>query len=431
METVQSNSLERSLQLAVPLSSVTAAVNTRLKQIAKTARMQGFRPGKVPMKLVTQQYGGQAHQDALGELAQEQFSVTVKEKSLRVAGFPRFEPKPDPAEGLFEFTATFEVYPDVVVGDISGATIQRPVAEVTDADVDRTLEVLRRQRARFEPVQRPARDGDQVVLDFEGFLEGQPFAGGQAKGHRLTLGQGQFLPDFESQVAGMSAGEHRSFDLTFPSDYHSSTLAGKTVRFEITLHEVAEQVLPPVDQDFARVVGVKDGSLEGLRAELKRNLEREMRNRVKGLVKDRVMQALLDATQLPLPQSLVAQDIERLRQSMLNEFEARGQKQPDVALPDTLFEERAKRRVALGLILSELVAREQITAKPEQIKAVIEDMSSAYEHPEEVVRWYYRQPERMREVESLVLEDNVVEWVCARAKTEEVATPFEQLAGQH
>ena len=430
METVQSNSLERTLQLAVPLSKVDAEVNARLKQIAKTARMQGFRPGKVPMKLVVQQYGGQAHQDALSELAHNQFSEAVREQSLRVAGVPRFEPKVGGAQGQFECTAIFEVYPEVKVEDVSGASIQRPVTEITDADVERTLDVLRQQRTRYQPTTRAAQKGDQVTLDFAGFLDDQPFAGGQAKGHRLVLGQGQFLPDFEASVEGMEAGTNRSFPLTFPADYHSADLAGKTVRFDVTVHAVAEPVVPELNADFARSVGVADGDLESLRAELRRNLEREMRNRVKGMVKERVMQVLLEATELPLPQSLVAQEIGRLRESMLNDFEARGQKRPDFALPDPLFEEQARRRVALGLILSELVHGEQLMAKPEQIRAVIEDMAGAYERPEEVVRWYYQQPQHLQEVEALVLEDNVVEWVCARAKTEDVPTPFEQLASQ-
>ncbi len=430
METAQSNSLERTLQLSVPLSSVDADMNARLRQIAKTARMQGFRPGKVPMKMLVQQYGAQAHQDALSELAQTRFSEAVREQSLRVAGAPRFEPRPGSADGMFEFTAVFEVYPEVKVGDVSGASIARPVTEVTDADVDRTLDVLRRQRTRYQPVQRAARKGDQVTLDFAGFLEGEPFAGGQGKGHQLVLGEGQFLPDFEANVEGLQPGADHSFELTFPADYHAAQLAGKAVRFDVTVHGVDEPVLPELDAEFARTVGVADGSLETLRAELRRNLEREMRNRIKGQVKDRVMQVLLEATELPLPQSLVSQEIGRLRDSTLNEFAARGQKQPDMALPDVLFEEQARRRVALGLILSELVRAEQLTAKPDQIRAVIEDMAGAYERPEEVVRWYYQQPQRLRDVEALVLEDNVVEWVCARAKTEDVPTPFEQLASQ-
>jgi len=430
METTQSNSLERSLQLAVPLSKVDTEVKARLKKLSGTAKMQGFRPGKVPMKMLIQQYGWQVEQDALNDLAQDSFGEAVREQNLRIAGMPRFEPKTDAAEGVFEFTATFEVYPEITLGDVSTAVIQRPVTEVTDADVDRTIDILRRQRTRYEPVDRPAQSGDQVELDFDGFLDGEPFAGGQAKGHRLVLGQGQFLPDFEAQLIGMKAGESRSFELTFPADYHSETMAGKTVRFDVVLHQVQEAILPEVDADFARAVGVSDGSLETLRTELRQNLEREMRQRIKSQVKERVMEALLASTEVALPKALVAQEINRLRDSAMQEFASRAQKKPDMTLPDQLFEEQARRRVALGLILSELVQQEKLTAQPEQMRAVIEDMSGAYEHPEEIVRWYYQQPQRMREVESLVLEDNVVSWVCARAKTEDMPTPFEQLAGQ-
>ncbi len=430
METMQSNSLERSLQLAVPLSKVDTEVKARLKKLSGTAKMQGFRPGKVPMKMLIQQYGRQVEQDALNDLAQDSFGDAVREQRLRVAGMPRFEPKTDASEGVFEFTATFEVYPEITLGDVSAAVIQRPVTEVTDADVDRTIDTLRRQRTRYESVGRPAQSGDQVELDFDGFLDGEPFAGGQAKGHRMVLGQGQFLPDFEAQLMGMKAGESRSFELTFPADYHSETMAGKTVRFDVALHLVQEALLPEVDADFARALGVPDGSLEALRTELRQNLEREMRQRIKSQVKERVMEALLAATEVVLPKALVTQEINRLRDSAMQEFASRTQQKPDMTLPDQLFEEQARRRVALGLILSELVQQEKLTAQPEQMRAVIEDMSGAYEHPEEIVRWYYQQPQRMREVESLVLEDNVVAWVCARAKTEDMPTPFEQLAGQ-
>ncbi len=430
METIQSNPLERSLQLTVPLSKVDIEVTSRLKKISGKARMQGFRPGKIPMKLLIQQYGGQVQQEALSKLAQDSFSDAIRKQNLRVAGLPRFEPKAQPAEGFFEFTATFEVYPEITLGDISNASIQRPVTEVTDADVERTIDILRSQRIRYDVVEREAEEGDQVLIDFNGLLDGEPFAGGQAKDHQVVLGQGRFLPDFEKQLVGMKAGESRSFDLTFPADYHAEALAGKTVRFDVVLHRVDQGTLPEVDADFARAVGVQDGNLEKMRAELRQNLEREMRNRIKAQVKEKVMQVLLDATEVVLPNALVTQEINRLRDSALEELASRTKQKPDMVLPDHLFEEQARRRVALGLILSELVARERLTAKPEQIRSVIEDLSSAYEHPEEIVRWYYQQPQRLREVEALVLEDNVVEWVCARAKTEELHTPFEQLAGQ-
>ncbi len=430
METTQSNSLERSLQLAVPLSKVDTEVKARLNKLSRTAKMQGFRPGKVPMKMLIQQYGWQVEQDALNELAQHSFGDAVRDQGLRVAGMPRFEPKAAPAEGTFEFTATFEIYPEITLGDVSGAVIQRPVTEVTDADVNRTIDILRRQRTQYVEAERPAQNDDQVTLDFDGLLDGQPFPGGQAKSHRLVLGQGQFLPDFESHVVGMEAGATKSFELTFPADYHSADMAGKTVRFDVMLHQVQTPVLPEVDAEFARSVGVKDGNLDTLRVELRQNLEREMRQRIKSQVKERVMEVLLGATEVALPRALVAQEISRMRDSAIREFASRAGQQPDMTLPDQLFEEQARRRVALGLILSELVMKEKLTAQPDQIRAVIEDMSGAYEHPEEIVRWYYQQPQRLREVESLVLEDNVVEWVCARAKTEDLPTPFEQLAGQ-
>ena len=428
METAQPSSLERVIQLSVPLAAVQAEVGVRLKKIAKTARMQGFRPGKVPMNVLVQQYSGQLQQEALSDLAQDTFGNAVRDQKMRVATLPRFDAKNEGAtEGRFEFTATFEVYPEVKVGDVSAAAIRRPVTVVGDADVERTLDILRRQRVRFEAVERGAAVGDQVVLDFTGYQEGQPFPGGEAKGQHVVLGQGQFLPDFESNLTGIKAGEERAFDLTFPAEYHAELLAGKAVRFEVKASLVSQPILPDVNDEFARSVGVVDGNLTTMRAELKQNLEREVRNRIKVQVKDQVMQALLDATPMTVPQGLIHQEIGRLRQSATAEVESRTQRKQEVALPDELFAEQAQRRVTLGLILSELVQQEKLTAKPEQVRAVIEDMAAAYEEPAEMVRWYYQQPERMHEVESLVLEDNVVEWVCARAKTEDVPTPFEQL----
>jgi trigger factor len=430
METAQTNPLERVLTLTLSLSEVQNEVGSRLKKLSRTVRMQGFRPGKVPMNLVTQQYGGQVHQEVLGDLANTQFGNAVREQNLHVAGMPRFEANDQPAtEGQFQFTATFEVYPEVSPGDVSQAAINRPVTEVTDEDVDRTLDVLRRQRVRYEPADRGAAEGDQVVIDFAGYLDDKPFEGGSAKGHRLVLGQGQFLADFEANLTGMKAGESKSFNLTFPADYHAEELAGKTVRFDVTVHEVNQGILPEINEDFARAVGVPDGDLQKMREELKRNLEREVRNRIKAQVKEQAMQALLEATTLDLPRALVQQEIARLRQDALAQLQGRAQNTAEVTLPDELFEDQARRRVSLGLILSELVRRENLSATPEKVRAVIDDMAGAYENPDEIVRWYYQQPQHLREVEALVLEDNVVEWVCVRAKTQEVVTPFQLLVG--
>lgn len=427
MDTVKSPSLERTLQITVPLSHVEEEVGQRLKKLAKTARMQGFRPGKVPLKLLEQQYGEQYRQEVLGDLAQARFDDAVRDGEFRVAGLIQFEPKPSSTQDSVEFEAVFEVYPEVKVGDIKGVSIEKPVAEVTEEDVDRTLQTLRRQRIRFETVQREAREGDQLLLDFRGTLDGVPFPGGEGNDVPLVLGQGQFLPDFEKHLAGLKAGDSTAFDMTFPQDYSARNLAGKDVRFEVQVKEIQEGILPEFDEDFVRQVGVADGNLDTLKAEVRRNLEREMKSRVRARLKDKAMQVLLDVTPLDLPVTLVKQEVGRLRHSAQEELRSRGQNVADSAFPDRLFEEQARRRVSLGLILSELVEREQIKVKPEQVRAVIEEMAGAYENPQEVVRWYYQQPQQIREVEAFVLEENVVEWVCTHGDTRDVTMTVQQL----
>ncbi len=427
MDTVKSRSLERTLQIAVPLSQVEEEVGRRLKKLAKTARMQGFRPGKVPLKLLEQQYGEQYRQEVLGDLAQARFDDAVKEGGFRVAGLIRFEPKPSSAQDSVEFEAVFEVYPEVKVGDIKGISIEKPVAEVTEEDVNRTLQTLRRQRIRFEPVQREAREGDQLLMDFRGTLDGAPFPGGEGHDVPLVLGQGQFLPDFEKHLYGFKAGNSTAFDLTFPQDYSARNLAGKTVHFEVQVKDIQEGILPELNEDFVRQMGVADGNLDTLKAEVHRNLEREMKSRVRARLKDKAMQVLLDVTPLDLPITLVKQEVGRLRHNAQEELSSRGQNVGASSFPDHLFEEQARRRVSLGLILSELVEREQIKVKPEQVRAVIEEMAGAYENPQEVVRWYYQQPQQIREVEAFVLEENVVEWICAHGDARDVAMTVQQL----
>ncbi len=431
METTQASTLERTLHLSIALPAVEAEVDKRLKRLSKTLRIQGFRPGKAPMRLVMQQYGGQVHQEALGEMAQQSFTEAVAQEQMRVAGLPRFEPKTDGVQGAFEFTAHFEVFPEVVLGDVTQQRVERTVTEVTEADVDRTLDILRRQRMHYETVTRPAQKEDQVVLDYAGFLDDQPFDGGTAKNQRLVLGKGRFLAEFEAALEGMQAGESKSFPLSFPQDYQATALAGKTVRFDVTVHEVRQGVLPETNASFVQAIGVKSGDLTDLRAELRTNLERETRTRTKALLKERVMNALLETTPLIVPNVLVQQEIQQLRQGAMEELTSRqGGKQPAIDLPDSLFEAQARRRVSLGIILAEVIKREGLNASPDKVRAAVEEMAQAYEHPEEFVRWYFQQPERLEEVRSLVLEDSVVDWVCQRAQMVDVPTPFEQLAGQ-
>lgn len=420
--------LERRLTVSVPQQDIDREVDNRLKRLAMTAKMDGFRPGKVPFKVVVQQYGLKVRQEVMGDTLQKTFAQAVQQQNLRVAGYPRFEPKAgDPAPGNFEFSATFEVFPEVALGDLSQASIERPVLEVDEADVDRTVEILRKQRVRFEKADRPGASGDRITLDYNGTIDGQDFQGNQASDLPVVLGEGRLLPDFEGALNGMSAGEAKSFELTFPADYHGAEVAGKTARFEVTVKEVAGPVLPAVDADFAKGLGVEDGDLATMRSEVRSNLQREVRRRMQTRIKEQVMQALLDTTKIDVPKGLVEGESQRMAQAMMQDMKAQGaggQIQP------ALFEEGARRRVALGLILSEMVKAHNLHARPEQVRAIVEDFAQSYEHPHEVVTWYYSAPERLNEAESLALEENVVAWVMEKARVTDKAVAFEEFMGK-
>lgn len=420
--------LQRRLNLALPLQQIESEVENRLKRLARTVKVHGFRPGKVPIKIVVQQYGSQVRQEVLGDALQKSFGEAVQEQKLRVAGYPRFEAKTG-ENAEFEFSATFEVYPDVNVGDLSGQSIERPVIKVSPPDVDKTIEILRKQRVQFQPVDRAAMSGDQVSVDYNGKLSGVEFAGGQAKNHTLVLGEGRVLKDFEDAIIGMRVGESKTFELTFPDDYHGKEMAGKTVSFTLVLNTVAEPLLPEINAEFAQSLGVADGSVDKMRNEVTGNLEREVAKRVQAKVKDQVMQALLDTTKLEVPKALVDVEAERLMEQARNDLETRGMNKMDVPLPADIFEQQARRRVSLGLILAELVRSHQLTAKPEQVRALVDQQAQSYEHPDQVVKWYYEQPQRLQEVESIALEDNVVAWVLEHAKVTDKPVSFDELMG--
>jgi trigger factor len=423
--------LERRLSVIVPMADIDREIDTRLKKLSRTVKMHGFRPGKVPLKVVAQQYGPQVRQEVLGDALQRSFGEAVREQNLKVAGYPRFEPKPlgENPSG-FEYSATFEVYPEFRVGDISGATITRPELTVGDAEVERTLEVMRKQRVTFDPAQRPAENGDRVTLSYKGTIEGNEFPGGKAENQAVVLGEGRLLPDFEAQLQGAKAGDTKTFELRFPDDYHGKDVAGKTATFEVSVSEVAAPKLPEIDAEFAKSLGVENGDLAKMRAEIKGNLEREVKSRLKSRVKEQVMQALLDTTNVDVPRALVDGEIERLRNFAKQDLAARGiPVKDDTPLPADMFEKQAQRRVNLGLILAELVKANQLQAKPEQVRAAVEEQAQTYENPQEVVRWYYQSPERLREIESMALEDNVVEWALNTAKVEDKPIAFDELMG--
>ena len=424
------SNLERRLNVALPMQEIEAEVESRLKRMARSAKMPGFRPGKVPYRLVQAQYGGQVRQEVLGDALQKSFGEAVRQQNLRVAGYPRFESQ-QAGEGAAEvqFSATFEVYPEIALGDLSGVEVDRPVVSVGDAEIEKTVEILRKQRVHYHEVTRAAQAGDSVVIDYAGSIDGVPFEGGTAVGHSTVLGEGRLLADFEKHVIGAAANEQRSFELTFPEDYHGKDVAGKTARFEVTVRQVAEPHLPAVDADFAKALGVADGDVAQMRSDIRANLEREVRRRTQARVKDLVMKGLLDNSSIELPKSLVQMEMERLMEGMRRDLAQRGMKAEDMQMPTEMFEPEARKRVALGLIVSDLVRRENLVAQPDKIKALVHDYAESYEHPEEVVRWYYSSPERLREVESLVLENNVVEWVLSRVKVRDKPTDFDELMG--
>ncbi|UCH48552.1 MAG: trigger factor [Betaproteobacteria bacterium] len=424
------SSLERRLSIAVSMQEVNTEVANRLKRLSRTVKIHGFRPGKVPVKIVEQQYGGQVRQEVLGDTIQKSFGDAVREQNLRVAGLPKIEVQSgDEKTEQFEYTATFEIYPEVELGDFSALSIEKPVVEVGDAEIDKTIEVLRKQRAVFEPVQRAAAAGDQVKMDYRGTIDGEAFDGGTAEGSTVQLGESRLLPDFENNVIGLSAGESKTFTMAFPEDYHGKEVAGKEAQFEVTVHQVLEPRLPEVDSEFAKTLGVGDGDLDKMRSEIRANLEREVKRRTIANVKDQVMKGLLDSTSVELPQALVEQEAERLAEQMKQDLQARGLDAGNVPLPTEAFDEEAKRRVRLGLIVSAVVDKHGLSAKPEQVKEVVEEQAKAYEQPDEVRRWYYQSPDRLREIESVVLESNLVEWVTGQAKTEDKPTAFDDLMG--
>jgi trigger factor len=428
----QPGALERSLDLSVVIADLDREIDQHLKKMSRKVRMPGFRPGKVPFNLIKQQYGQEAYVDALNESLEKAFNEAVKAQQMRVAGSPRIEPKKTESETNLEFTAVFEVFPEIRVADLAGVEIERPILEIGEAELESTLNVLRKQRVRYEPVDRAAARGDRVTIDFLGRKDGEPFQGGEGRDHSIVLGESAMLPDFENAVAGLAAGEAKTFELTFPADYPVGDLAGQTVVFEVTAKKVEEAVLPEIDAEFARSLGIADGDVEKMRAEIESNLKREVKNRLKSRVKNQVMDALLKVNPIEVPRALVEREIDQLAQDAREDFEARsGRKMKDSPFRREWFAEKARRRVSLGLVLAEIVKVHELAARPEQVKAFIEEAAQSYEHPEEIIRWHYAQPQRLGEIEGAVIEDNVVDWALSKARVVDKPIAFDDLMGQH
>jgi trigger factor len=424
--------LQRRLNATIPQQLIRGEVENRLKRLGRTAKVHGFRPGKVPFKVLEQQYGHSVQQEVLGDSLQRSFAEAAIANKLQVAGYPQFEIKTNDLNAPeIEFSAIFEVYPEVTIGNIGGESVTRTTFALSEADVAATIDTLRKQRAEFKKTDRAAQTGDQVKIDFVGALNGVKFEGGEAKDFTVIPGAGRMLPEFEAAVVGMQAGATKSFDMTFPEDYHGKDVAGKQVTFTITTHTVEEPVLPEVDATFAKAMGVEDGDVEKLNQEIRDNIGREAQRRVKVRNKDSAMEVLLKVAQLEVPKALLDSESQRLMEQTLHDMGQRGMKIPKgMQLPIDMFAERATKRVKLGLILAELVKKHELSAKPDQVTALIEEYAMSFERPDEVRSWYRADPTRMREVENLVLEDNVVAWVMAGAKVTDKAVALNDLMGE-
>jgi trigger factor len=422
--------LERRITLTLAAETINGEVTNRLKRLARTVKADGFRPGKVPMSVVAQRYGYSVQYEVVNDRVGQAFNEAATEAQLRVAGAPRITQKDESPTGTLSFDATFEVYPEVKIGDLGQAEVERVSTEVTEAAIDRTIEILRKQRRTFglRAKDEGAVEGDRVTIDFEGKIDGEPFAGGKADDFQFVIGEGQMLEQFDSAVRGMKVGESKTFALQFPADYHGKDVAGKEADFMVTLKKIEAQNLPAVDDALARSLGIKEGTVEALRADVKKNLEREVKFRVLARNKASVMEALAKAAELDLPNALVASETERLIEGARADLKQRGVKDAETAnIPAEIFRPQAERRVRLGLVVAELVRSNNLQAKPEQLQAHIEDMSQSYEKPAEVMRWYLSDRKRMSEVEAVVIENNVAEFVLSRAKVTDKVLPFDEL----
>jgi len=414
--------LERRMTVGLPSDRIEEEVEKRLRSFARTARLPGFRPGKVPVKFLRQRYGEQLRREVFGDLIQSSFGEALTKQGLHPAGAPKIEPEIDEDQKQYSYTAVFEVLPEFQLGSVEGRVIKRPVSEVTEVDLNEMVERLRNQRKTWDEVERPAQNGDLVTLSFSGTIDGEPFQGSSSDNAQVELGSGRMIPGFESGLIGARVGDQRTLDLQFPEDYPSEHLRAKPVSFAVTVKAVAEPKLPVIDADFARSFGIEDGDVERFREDVRGNMERELKQRVQSRVKNRVMDMLLEANQIDLPRVLITEEIKALKTQARQRLGG-GR----MELPDELFEENARRRVALGLIIAELVKLNDIKVDPNRVREAVEDMASTYEQPEEVVDYYYRNKEHLRSVESLTLEDQVVDWVMERVNVEDEPVSFQEL----
>ena len=419
--------LERQVIVQVPEDQIVGEVKNRLKSISQSARIDGFRPGKAPFTLIERRYAAQVRQEVVGEVLNKTFVEAVNQEKLRPAGQPVIDPvNADPGQGL-SYTATFEVYPEVKLAPLAELKIQKPVCEITDADVEKMVETLRKQRRTWTPVERAAQTGDQITLDFKGTIDGEEFAGGAADDFEIELGAGRFIPDLESGLVGKAVGDH-TIDVNFPDDYHRKELAGKQARFFLKIKGVAAPVLPELNEELFKAFGVETGGLEGFRAEVRRNVERERDNAVRNLTKQNVLDALHAANPMQLPKSLVAGEAERLLQETQRNLAMQGAPHDQLAVMQAdSFSPQAERRVALGLIMSEVIKSNDLKVDGAKVRAAVDGISANYDDPSAVIKWYYEDPKRLGDIEMSVLEDAAVDRVVEQASVEAVPVAFDAL----
>lgn len=421
------SALERRMTITVPAARVDSEVNERINKTARTVRMDGFRPGKVPVAVVKKRFGASIRQEALGDLIRDCFYEAVTQEKLNPAGFPTIESVKDEGDADIAFVASFEVYPEVALGNFGEIKVERPLAEVSEADVDKMIDTLRRQRASWTETAEAAKDGDRLDIDFDGSVDGEAFEGGAAKNFSLVLGSKRMIPGFEDGLVGAKAGEERTLNVIFPEDYQAENLKGKAAVFKVKVNKVEAPVLPELDDAFIQSFGIKDGGLDKFRADVRKNMERELKQAIKNKVKGQVLDGLLAIHSLEVPKALVGNEVGRLRQNMLRQFGGNARNIKPEMLPDELFAEQAKRSVALGLLIGEVIKSAELTADDAKVRALIEEIAESYETPADVVNWYYGNQEQLQQVQAVVLEDQVVEYILGQAQVSDAAANYEDV----
>ncbi|HEY9147470.1 MAG TPA: trigger factor [Gammaproteobacteria bacterium] len=421
--------LERRMTVEVPEERIDGEVQNRLKRLARTAKVKGFRPGKVPMKVVAQQYGKQVRDEVVGEVIQATYFEAINQEKLQPAGMPSIEPQVNDQGKSLQYTATFEVMPEVELADLSGTKLEKVVAEVSDEDLEKMIDNLRQQRAEWKPVKRKAKKGDRLNIDFKGTIDGEEFSGNAGEGVQLTIGSGRMIAGFEDGLVGAKAGEELTLDLQFPEDYGHKDVAGKPVQFAVKVNSVEEPLLPEVDEEFAKGFGIGDGSLEALRNEVRQNMERELAQAVSARNKQAVMDKLLELNKIDVPAALVDNEAQNLKQQMMQQMQVpQGKSMPE--LDATLFKGEAERRVTLGMLVAEIIQSNELNVDEEKVKGKVQEVAATYEHPEEVNNWYMADKSRLSQIENLLLEDEVVDWVFGKADVSESKSSFDEVMGR-